>query len=294
MARKLKEAKTYQEQIDNLIENHGLIITDRAIAEDILSNVNYYRLSAFGIGLKQAVDKEKYQTGITLEHIYHLYQFDSELRNILTPLIEWIEIAFRTKMAYQLAMAYGPEGYRDNSHFIKKTDNNGNDIFQKTIDQLDTEIRHQTNLPCVKHHIVEYGGHFPVWAAVELFSFGMICSLYSVCTNQDKKKVATEFQVTPKHLHGWMMTLLELRNMCAHYNRIYNMFFKQTPYLEPKYRMYSGNKLFPKLLVIKTLVKKDMWDQFVNRLQNLLRKYPEVKVSFMGFPKEWLTVLKSV
>ncbi len=292
--RQLKEAKTYEEQIDNLITNHGLIITDRTEAEKILSTVNYYRLSAFGIGLKQPNDKEKYQASISLEHIYHLYQFDSELRNILTPLIEWIEITFRTKIAYQLAITYGPEGYRDDSHFIKKKDNKGNDIFQKTIEQLDVEISHQSNLPCVRHHILEYGGHFPIWAAVELFSFGMICSLFSVCSNQDKKKVATDFSISPQHLHGWMMTLLELRNMCAHYNRIYNMFFKQIPYLEPRYKAYSGNKLFPKLLVIKSLVTKEMWDQFVNRLQNLLRKYPEAKVSFMGFPRDWLTVLKSV
>lgn len=73
MARQLKEAKTYQEQIENLIN----------------------------------------------------------------------KIALRTKLAYQLAIAYGAEGYREPSHFSQKTDRSGNSIYQKTIDQLNTEIKHQ-------------------------------------------------------------------------------------------------------------------------------------------------------
>ena len=56
----------------------------------------------------------------------------------------------------------------------------------------------------------------------------------------------------------------------------------------------QGERAVYLTIVIKSLVTKDMWDQFVNRLQNLLRKYPEAKVSFMGFPKDWLTVLKSI
>ena len=84
-------------------------------------------------------------------------------------------------------------------------------------------------------------------------------------------------------LYGFSCFLLSGRNSCI-----------LPAYLEPKYKAYIGNKLFPKLLVIKTLVKKDMWDQFVNRLRNLLRKYPEVKVSFMGGPANWLTGLRSV
>jgi abortive infection bacteriophage resistance protein len=137
------------------------------------------------------------------------------------------------------------------------------------------------------------GGHFPIWAAMELLSCGMACSLYDVCSNKDKKDVATCFYVTPQRLYGWMLTLLELRNMCAHYNRLYNMLFKQPPGLDPRYQQYNSNRLFPKLLVLKALTPKDMWDQFVNKLQNLLHKYPEARPDFMGFPQNWLALLKT-
>lgn len=274
-----------------MITNHGMIINDRKRAEMILSSVSYYRLSAYGIGLKSQIDKEKYLPGITLEHIYALYRFDSKLRNILMETIEFVEISFRTRLAYHLGIAYGPEGYRDVAHFLDKDDGNGMSIHQKMMARLDLEITHQENLPWVRHHVNVYGGHFPIWAASELFSFGMLCSLYSVLTNRDKKKVSKEFHTDPLHFYGWMMSILELRNMCAHYNRIYNMMFKQQPYLRPEYQQYNGNRLFPKLLVLKDLVAPEIWAAFLKNLHELVSQCPEANVAFMGFPDNWMQVL---
>lgn len=291
MSRPVKEAKTYQEQVDNLINNHGLIISDRNRAIMILSNVSYYRLSAYGIGLKQADNHELYVPGITLDHIYHLYQFDSKLRNILLPLIEAVEISFRTKLAYQLAVTYGAEGYTNAENFKDKTDRNGVSLHQNMMEKLAAEIRHQDNLPLVKHHNTQYDGHFPIWAASELFSFGMICSLYSICKNTDRKSVSKEYHANPQRLYGWMLALLELRNMCAHYNRIYNMLFKQMPALEAQYASVNGNRLFPRLVVLKGLVDNDMWHAFLENLKVLLKEYPEVNLGFMGFPSDWEEIL---
>ena len=69
----LKEALTLDEQIERLITIHKLVITDKSSAKDILKKVNYYRLSAYGIGLKNKNNPEEYIDGITLEHIYRLY-----------------------------------------------------------------------------------------------------------------------------------------------------------------------------------------------------------------------------
>ncbi len=85
---KLKPALTYDQQIDRLIHVHNLIITDSDIAISILKRVNYYRLSGYGIGLKKNDNLEEYMDGISLSHIYRLYQFDSSLRNALLHLIE--------------------------------------------------------------------------------------------------------------------------------------------------------------------------------------------------------------
>lgn len=66
----LKPALTYNQQIERLKVIHKLTISDDALALRILAQVNYYRLSAYGIGLKKASNPEEYRDDITLEHIF--------------------------------------------------------------------------------------------------------------------------------------------------------------------------------------------------------------------------------
>ena len=244
-----------------------LMSSSTRAATDILNRVNYYRLSAYGIGLKRSDDAEKYIPGITIQTLYDLYCFDSQLRSILIPVIEAIEIDLRTKIAYHLAMTYGADGYYDAASFQPKTDREGNSIHAMTMDKFEKEVIHQKNLPCVVHHMQVYGGRFPVWVAVELFTFGMLSSLYSIMNPADQKVVAKQYETDPYHLVSWFRSLVELRNLCAHYNRVYNMPLKQTAKLYREHQRYQCNRLFPILLVIKRMTSKTKhWNAFLSRL----------------------------
>ena len=53
------------------------------------------------------------------------------------------------------------------------------------------------HLPFVKHHIEKYDGKFPIWVAVELFSFGQLSYLYSIMKSKDKKSVAKQYECSP-------------------------------------------------------------------------------------------------
>ena len=48
----LKPALTYEQQIIKLKKDHNLKIGNVELAKEILQKVNYYRLSGYGIGLK--------------------------------------------------------------------------------------------------------------------------------------------------------------------------------------------------------------------------------------------------
>lgn len=289
----LKTPLSYGDQVNRLIQEHALEIDDKQAAIDILNRVNYYRLSAYGIGLKQPNDKEKYVSGITLQTLYDLYCFDSQLRSILIPVIESIEIDLRTKIAYHLAMTFGADGYYNASNFQSKTDRLGNSIHTMTLSKFSNEITRQKNLPCVIHHTQVYGGFFPIWVAVELFTFGMLSSLYSIMRPADQKTIAKQYGTDPHHLVSWFLSLVELRNLCAHYNRIYNMPLKQTAKLYKEHQQYQCNRLFPILLVIKRMTyNTEHWNAFLTQLIDLIKRYPMAKLSFMGFPSNWEQLLR--
>lgn len=289
----LKTPLSYADQIDRLISEHALMIDDKQTAIDTLNRVNYYRLSAYGIGLKQPTDAEKYLPGITIQTLYDLYCFDSQLRSILIPVIEAIEIDLRTKIAYHLAMTYGADGYYDASNFQLKTDREGNSIHAMTMDKFAKEVIHQKSLPCVIHHTQVYGGRFPIWVAVELFTFGMLSSMYSIMKKDDQKAISKQYGTDPFYFRSWFLSLVELRNLCAHYNRVYNMPLKQTAKLFTEHHQYQCNRLFPILLVIKRMTNKtEHWEVFLNRLTELIQKYPVANLKFMGFPDKWEEILR--
>jgi len=287
----LKQPLDYPKQIEHLRLKHSLVIEDEADAIEILSKVNYYRLSAYGIGLRENNNPEKFLPGISLNHIYRIYQFDEQFRRILSSGIEPIEIELRTKIAHHIALNYGAEGYVDSKNFIVKTNRFNQNLHQVFIKKFRDEVRRQSSLPSVKHHNKKYGGHFPIWVAVELFSFGMLSTLYSLMLAKDQKAVAEQFNTFDKALKSWILSLVEVRNRCAHYGRIYNMPLQQTPFLYRNHVKYRSNKIFPVFLVLRRLMKQDEWAILKQQLSVLFSKYPEVQLSFIGFPNNWEIIL---
>ena len=293
----LKPALTYQDQLTRLQTVHGLAVANPNSAIEILKKVNYYRLSAYGIGLKRKDDAEKYKTGISLEHLYRLYQFDCSLRNLVAHMIEPIEVQLRTQISNLIGLKYGPEGYIDPANFVSKTTKDGKLVHDIVIENFKNEVDHQQNTPFVQHHVTQYGGHFPVWVATELFTFGNLSSLYSIMRYDDRKTIAQLYNASPGYLESWILTLVEVRNICAHYGRLYNMPLKQTPQLYMPYKRYQSshlNKLFPVLLCIKRMLDSDeRWMTFEERLETLVEEYQDVvRISYMGFPKDWESALR--
>lgn len=294
----LKKALTYDEQVDRLEQYHSLVINDREKAIEILKSVNYYRLSGYGIGLKEPTDKEKYKKGISLDLLYSLYKFDSNLRNILIHTIEFIEIEFRSHIAYLLATNYGAEGYTDVTNFTDKILKNNESVHSNIIKHLKEECDRQQNTPFVKHHINQYNGHFPIWVSIELFTFGNLASLFSIMQDADKKSIGRLYKTSHSMLISWILSLVEARNICAHYGRLYNALLKQAPALLAKHKKFRQkyNKLFPVILAMKYILFRnpDVWNDFYDKLSKLIKaNLSIVNLSFMGFPTNWEEILNS-
>jgi abortive infection bacteriophage resistance protein len=93
----LKLPKTIEEQIA-LLDERGIGIDDYDQLRDTLINNNYYRLMGYMFQFK--IDEESYTKGIKFSQIFGIYNFDKSLRQLISPLLEIIEISFRTKIAY--------------------------------------------------------------------------------------------------------------------------------------------------------------------------------------------------
>jgi abortive infection bacteriophage resistance protein len=101
----LKPAATIDEQLDILI-SRGLTIQNYKKAHQVLSEVNYYRLSAYYLPFQKDKKQHLFYSNATFEKIVRLYQFDKALRNIVMPVVESAEVLARMRITYHLVTKY--------------------------------------------------------------------------------------------------------------------------------------------------------------------------------------------
>jgi len=286
----VKPARSYEGQIERLIQAHGLIIGDSQKAKEILSTVNYYRLTTYGKHLRRADDPEMFVPGVTLDTLYALYQFDMGLRHAILPVLEFFEIQLRAKIAYRLAMTYGSLGYMEAENF--RSDRQSQGWFKDVHNKFRTEVRRCDDLAFVRHHKKKYGGKFPVWAAVELFSFGMLGQLFSIMKEQDQAAVAKAYGMDEAQLSALIGAAIDVRNICAHYNRLYNQTIEDQPALDAEQRVYESDRVFPTLLALRAVAGgQQVYAQMVESIERLCARFPQADLSLCGFPENWRSVL---
>ena len=278
--------------IDELVENLksiGLIVEDEEYAKRILNDISYFRLiKAYSLNLKPK--NGNYVDKVTFEQLVELYLFNANFRQIIFPEIEKIEINVRCRIANYFAEQYGVLRYLEADNFVNP------EYHQSFIDDIEEEIRRNSKAPFVKNFRDNYeGGQLPIYALVEVFSFGTLSKFYKNMKNPDKKAVAKSFGVGYTYFESWLESISYVRNICAHYGRLYNAKLSKTPML---YKEYSeagigNNRIFGVLLCLKQLLKNDShWKIFVQNIELLFEKYESVDIKTMGFPENWKELLE--
>jgi len=277
------------EQIENL-RSKGLIINDMEYARSILRDFSYFRLiKGYSLGLK--VKNGNYYDNISFEDIVQLYYFNSELRSILYPQIEHIEIVLRSRISTYFCEKYGVLGYTDKDNF--SISDNDFEIFSE---ELQREVARNARKPYIKNFQTGYiGGQIPLYALVEVISFGTLSKFYKNMKNEDKKAISSQYGINFIYFQSWLENLSYIRNICAHYGRLYYVKMTKIPRLYKPYikEGISNVRFFATLLVIKHLMQNQkQWHNFIQTLELLIREYPCVRLNYIGFPKNWTDMLK--
>ncbi|WP_176560280.1 Abi family protein [Brevibacillus dissolubilis] len=282
----IKQPLTYEEQI-NLLKSRNLLLFNEEKAIQFLKGVNYYRWSAYTLSLKR---DNVFKEGVTFEHVCNLYEFDKKLRHLLIPMLERVEILFRTRIAYHIAHQYGALGYEESTHFENI------DFHQEFMNRMEDEIKRNKRNEFILHHKQKYGGQIPIWVAVEVMSFGVLSMLFSNMRSTDKKSIAEQLGNIPsEYIESWLVCLAYVRNVCAHFGRLYNKKLAKRPKIWGKDRKYliSYDQIFSMIFVIKKfLVGTSEWTHFVTNLEALVDQYEEVELNLIGFPVNWREILR--
>lgn len=291
--KEVKDPTSYIKQL-NLLKSRGMLIDNDDKVLNILSQLNYYTISGYLQYFK--IDNDNYINGLTFEKIYKIYEFDKRFRNIMQYAIETIEKTLKTKLADTLAFNknFGKLGYLNVNNFKKPKEHS---IF---LNNFKHQVRDNKKLDFVKHHNNTYGGLFPIWVASELFTMGMIYNLYINLNTNYQKLIAKKYSTGVDQLSSWIGNIKYIRNIVAHYMRLYNFKLQMTPKkcdinfdtnFKPSY------KIFDIIYIMKFMMfDKDEWNNYIiPNLKALIQEYePFVILNDIGFPVNWEILLKKI
>ena len=306
-----KPALTIDKQIE-LLENRGLSIPDTARTKRHLENVSYYRMSAYMIPYRildpDGTRRDQFVPGTSWDDIYNLYKFDRKLRLLVFDAIERIEIALRTQIIYQLSHKYGPH-WQDNPSIFKGPQRNRKtgktyDVFQDIQNHINEQLTANKKATFIEHYLNTYNNPPtpPSWMSVELLYFS---ELSKICQNlnsrSDRTDIAKDFGVKDDGVFcSWLHTLNYVRNICAHHARLWNILLDITPtkYINKdpdriwlsssEIQTVQSSKLYYTLCLILYLLQTvNPKTNFRKHFKDLLAKYPNVNVGYMGFPLGW-------
>lgn len=292
MGKYIKEFKTYSEQI-TIMKERGIKfnVISELEAEKIISNINYYKFSGYMKVFEQELDRYDVQ----FSKIIELYNFDRKFSRIIFEMIEKIEIAFKTNLAYYISektKKLGPLGYLDllewknYSFYNHKT---GKDEMKKSHeilkDKLDfkrkiTEYTARNTKGCIENYFDKYKAeHFiPLWILIEVIDFGMATQMYEESAKDIQEKISKALNIKlNKDLSFYLRSLKLIRNTVAHNGILWNfkLISKLNKPLITAHKNVDERSIVAVLIIIVEILKSVDSKYNYTELRDLIANYFE-------------------
>ncbi|CRH93562.1 Abortive infection bacteriophage resistance protein [Chlamydia trachomatis] len=234
----MKPHLSIDEQLQ-LLEDRGLAFDDKDLCKQVLTNVGYYRLSAYTYPLRKKKRREDRTTscnyryddfsqGHTLDEAIQLYFFDETLRALLFKAIQRVEISLRTNIAYYSGKVdkfiHLDRSLLDPKACSKPARKN-RDLYQEWSKNYNKQLKRSKNEDFIRHHqeLYGYGANLPIWIAVEILDFGLSTRLFEFLPTALQSQISLKFGFTEGTLlESWLRNLNYMRNLSAHHSRLWN------------------------------------------------------------------------
>lgn len=289
-----KQPLSLQQILDKLSDS-GMTIDNPSAAEAAIQSIGFYRLRGYYYYQYDKTTK-RFTSDIKFSDLLARYSFDHELSHLIFNMTSQIEVALRARLVCSLLLLNDPLALGDPSNFSDKK------MFWQNFQSLCSEIA-RSNDVFIKHHFDNHEGMIPIWAAVEVMSFGTLSkTIKNLASKTVVLSLAGFYRFVNSHgqivnpskdmLTSWIQSVVNVRNLCAHNSRLYNRSLTITPQIlnadQPSVKpKYTG--IYEAILAMKYLSPSpDIWKHFSEDLCRLLSDYSSyIELSRLNFPTDW-------
>lgn len=309
----MKDFKTLDEQID-ILKSRGLLINNETHAKEYLLSQNYYNLIN-GYANFFPRSGENYTASTNFNEITSLYVFEREFKQTLLLAILEAETHLRSIFAYRFAEMYQNEPYAYLN--IKCYEQNKILSATKTISNLSQTILNHNKYHkngSIAHYVKKYN-HVPIWVLINYVNFGELRHLLLHTKKDLQNNVAKDFTgfinqnipdntepFPPETLNSFLDNMNEIRNICAHNNRLLGFRCRQsTKHWPPLHDKYNINKnderrsVYSVFLELQCFISHNEYailhNTFKKRIRTLANKLTTISINDilkeLGFPENW-------
>ena len=231
---------------------------------------------------------------LSFTDLRQIYFFDRQLRNVFLEAFEIIEVQLRNSIVSALMEEPGAGAFIYESPAI--FDQRFLRDHGRWLGDLKLKVEKRSQEGFVSYYKEKYKDDFPrlpIWAMVELMTFG---ELVDFCFNLSmlvKVKIAHNYCIDGRIFVNWLQNFSDVRNACAHHRILYNKVLNR-PHkpLNPGWGDIPDNKVGVVLISLARLLTlgcgiKDRNKEFLShwrkRIKKLIDKNKEVPSLMPGY-----------
>ena len=240
-----------------------------------------------------------YRPGTTLEAVLRLWEFDKRLRCLCFEAIEDIEVQMRTQLSYRFANKHGRFDYLDQANFPNFSSNGKEFAWwkDKINEATDRVGKDRANaIPVSTASLPNAQPTFSIFEIAEYMDFGTVLSFFQGVGSDIQKTTANTVGQPDRVVESWLIGLRDVRNKCAHNQRIWDRQFSRSRVKIPQRKKFpdwhspriSNNRMGIFLTICRYwLGRIHTGNDWTQRVFALFDAYPEISAAAMGFPENW-------
>ena len=208
------------------LRSRGLIVKRPNVAAQKIDLIGYERLRIYFLSRRQlGVPNRPFRPGTTYQQILRLYECDTMIREACFAAVGQFELLLRNAMSEALSDRHGSHPYFEQAAFKDAAAN---------LDALQSFMAAfaQTKDQRALHYRQTYGSPIlpPIWTMKEFLTFGRAVRIYKCLEGSIRTHIAAQFGVPSDQLFtNWLECLVDVRNICAHHDRLFNRSFPKQP-----------------------------------------------------------------
>lgn len=293
---------TLDQQLEHLLER-GLQIDNEAHAKFYLSNVGFYRFKGYARIFRDLDQTDKpFAPGTHFNHVLMYHEVDHSIRGTLFAFIQRLELITRTSINEIMTHSHGVHWYANEKLFSPpKKQAKDKRTHNELLTAWTSFFRTQDREPFVKHFTEKYGRRAlpPSWMLLETMTIGSLLTAYTrLAPCPQKEDIARSFGLRgSKMFRSWLHTVVALRNIVCHHNRVWDADYRIPPFLRGVADDFDGDspllndyRLGAQVFVLFRLINARLpmlSDSLKTMLNDALNGLPAGALERNGLKPEW-------